>query len=179
MEELNRQVSNNINANIKKRFAKGESKLSIKKFVDYIEDKFNIDADADMISKAIDDTKNSTVTDIDDKNINLGSKKAKDEESVNNDIHDNAVDQAVSNLKNESVADAISTLKTGMIVDSTKIKLDENNLFYPLHQGAIKAKRNYIIGTIVPKQDLNESFVECKIEHTGLFIELPIKCFVK
>ena len=59
------------------------------------------------------------------------------------------------------------------------IKLDESDVYYHLHQGSMKEKKKYIISTIVPKQNLNESLVKCKIDGTALYIEIPINCFVK
>ena len=177
MTELNQKVKNNILANIRMKFATGKSKISNDKLIKYIEDKFNIDVDEDMLSDILSD--DSIVNNIDDEMITLGTNEELDKQNVDDEIHDNAVEQSMDNLKQESVADAINYLKTGMNIDSTQIKLEESNLYYPLHMGVLKAKRNYIIGSIIPKKDLNESLVECKIENTGLYIELPIKCFVK
>lgn len=177
MNELNQKVKNNILANIRMKFATGKSKISNDKLIKYIEDKFNIDVDEDMLSDILSD--DSIVNNIDDEMITLGTDEELDKQNIDDEIHDNAVEQSMDNLKQESVADAINHLKAGMNIDSTQIKLEESNLYYPLHMGALKAKRNYIIGSIIPKKDLNESLVECKIENTGLYIELPIKCFVK
>lgn len=177
MSELNQKIENNIKANIRQRFATGNSKISNKKLIKNVEDKFNIGANDGMISNILSD--DSIVNDIDDEMITLGTDEELDKQNVDDEIHDNAVEQSMDNLKQESVADAINYLKTGMNIDSTQIKLEESNLYYPLHMGVLKAKRNYIIGSIIPKKDLNESLVECKIENTGLYIELPIKCFVK
>ena len=177
MQELDQQIKNNIESIIQQRYSAGVEALSAKKIINYITKKFKIDIDENSLSDIVSDIKH--VESIVDGKIMLGSAETNEEESVSDEIHDNAVDQAVDNLTQESVADALKNLKTGLIVDSTRIKLDENDMYYPLHQGSIREKKKYIISTIVPKQNLNESLVKCKIDGTALYIELPINCFVK
>lgn len=177
MNGLNQQIQNNINSIIYQRYASGVEALSMDKLIKYISKKFKIDVDENTISDILSNNKN--VQSIVDNKIVLGSKETEEKENVSDEIHDNAVNQAVDNLKQESVADALNSLRTGIVVDSTKIQLDENNVYYPLHQGSKKENKNYIVGTIIPKQDLKESVVRCKIEGTGMYIDLPIICFVK
>ena len=177
MQELDQQIKNNIESIVQQRYSAGVEALSAKKIINYITKKFKIDIDENSLSDIVSDIKH--VESIVDGKIMLGSAESNEEESVSDEIHDNAVDQAVDNLTQESVADALKNLKTGLIVDSTRIKLDENDMYYPLHQGSMKEKKKYIISTIVPKQNLNESLVKCKIDGTALYIELPINCFVK
>ena len=177
MNGLNQHISNNINAIIYQKYASGVEELKVDKIIKYIEKKFNISVTEDTISDML--TDNTNVESISGGIVTLGNKEGQEKVEVEDEIHDNAVDQAMDNLKQESVADALNYLKTGMVINSSKIHLDESSTYYHLHNGAMKSKRNYIVGTIVPNKDLNKSLVECKIENTGLYIELPIICFVK
>lgn len=177
MQELEQQIKNNVESIIQQRYSAGVEALSVKKIINYITKKFKIDIDENSLSDIISDIKH--VESIVDDKIMLGNAESSEEESVSDEIHDNAVDQAVDNLTQESVADALKNLKTGLIVDSTRIKLEESDVYYHLHQGSMREKKKYIISTIIPKQKLNESLVKCKIDGTALYIEIPINCFVK
>lgn len=177
MDGVSQHIINNVNAIIYQKYASGVEELNVNKIIKYIEKKFQLSVSEETIEEML--TGNTNVSSISGGKITLGNPEGQEKEEVEDEIHDTAVDQAMDNLKQESVADAINYLKTGMTVDASKIKLDESNMYYPLHSSAIKSKRNYIVGTIIPNKDLNESLVECKIENTGIYIELPIKCFIK
>ncbi len=177
MDGVNQHIANNINAIIYQKYASGIEELRVDKIIKYIEKKFGMSVSEETIEDMLSD--NTNVDSISGGKVILGNKEGQEKVEVEDEIHDNAVDQAVDNLTQESVVDALNYLKTGMTIDSRKIKLDESSMYYPLHEGAMKSKRKYIVGTIIPNKDLNESLVECKIENTGLYIELPIKCFVK
>ena len=43
----------------------------------------------------------------------------------------------------ESVTDALDRIRTGMVINPKTIKLDENDLYYHLHNGAKKSKKGF------------------------------------
>lgn len=175
MDTLNQQITNNINSIIYQKYSTGVTQLNIEKILAYIKNKFNIDADVNLLSDIVLNNKN--VLSIDEKNIILGNKESQENMDVSDEIHDNAVQQASDNLRQESIVDIISKLNTGDFVDSYKIHLNESDIFYHLHKSAIKNEKKYIIGDIIPNKDLKKTVVECKIDGTGLFLNIPIVSF--
>lgn len=214
-------IKNNLNSIIQQRFAEDKFELSAKKLKKVITDMYGVDIDDNILTDIL--SENPHVADITDDKITLSTETKNDNDEMDSEIHDTAVDQASKDLndgitldepseksneetlsdndleksdenseddslndilsdldsaKFESVADALSRLKTGAKINSSKINLSESNLFYHLHNGAKKAKKDYIISNIIPKKVLDESVVRCKIDKSFLFIELPIKCFV-
>jgi len=181
MENLQQLIKANINSLIQAKFAEGISELSTKKIIAYITKKYGIEADENLISELL--TNNPNVESVVDDKITLGTPEQKDEENLDDEIHDTAVDQASKNLDDgiafESVTDALDKIKTGMVINPKTIKLDESDLYYHLHYGAKKSNKKYIVSNILPKKDLTESVVRCKINKSSLFVEIPITCFIK
>jgi len=173
-------IKSNLNSIIQIKFANDESELSVDKLKKLLTDVYNIDIDDNLLSDLLSD--NPNVKDITGDKITLGTKENQEEENLDDEIHDTAVEQASDDLSDgitfESVADALNGIKTGLSIDSSKINLSEDNLYYHLHKGALKEHKNYIVSDIIPKQKLEESVVKCKIDKSFLFIELPIECFV-
>lgn len=177
MEEQEK-IESNINSIIMQCYSKGISEISTKKMINYVKNKYDFDIDENYLNEIL--SKNKNVNSVVEDKIILGTPEQAEEEDMDSELHDNAVDQATSDLQQmESVADALDKIETGYTFPSNKIKLDENDLYYHLHKGAVKNKKNYIVANVVPKKDLNESTVNCKIEGTSFFVEIPIKNFVK
>lgn len=178
MEDLSNQIKANINSILLQYFSEGKSKISANKIIEYIKKKYNFDVDIDYLTDMLSD--NPNVDSINDDQIILGTPKQEDEDNVDEELHDNAVDQAMSDLTQfESVADALDKIKLGTKFNSKAIRLDETDLCYHLHNGAMKAKSNYIITGILPNKNLNESLIRCKIDNSSLYVEIPVKYFVK
>lgn len=181
MDKLNQHIIANINSLIYQSFAKGKTELSSKKMKDYITKKFGIDCDDNLLNELL--TDNPNVESINDNKIILGTPEKKEDEATSDAIHSEAIDQAQDNLKNdmalESVVDVVSKIKVGDEIDSTSITLNESDDCYHLHNGARKVKAKYIVCQILPKKDLTESLIRCKIDKSSLFVEIPAKYFVK
>lgn len=178
MEDLDLQISQNINSLIVGKLSTGVGKLSLSKLKDYIKKNYNIVVDDNTISDII--SNNSSVMSINGDVIELGTAQQKDEDNVEDNLLDKAKEQADNNLNQfESVADALTKLKAGDEISAKLIKLDENNLYYHLHRGASKANANYVVKEVLPVKLLNESSVKCEIKGTNLTLNIPIKCFVK
>lgn len=178
MEDFEKPIKANIDSILLQYYSEGKSEVSTKKIIDYIKRKYNFDIDEDYLSNMLSD--NPNVDSIVNDKIVLGTKEQKEEDSMDEELHDNAVDQATDDLKQfESVADALDKIETGYKFASNKVKLDESDFCYHLHNGAVKSKANYIVANVLPNKDLNESVVNCKIEGSSLFVEIPIKNFVK
>ena len=175
---LEKQIKSNINSIILQYYNENKSELSVGKLINYIKKAYNFEVDSEYISTLLSD--NPVVDSIADDKIILGTAKQQETDLENEELHDNAIDQAQSDLQQfESVADALDKIEVGYKFASNKVKLDENDLFYHLHNGAVKSKSNYIVANVLPKKDLNESTVNCKIEGTSFFVEIPVKNFVK
>ena len=175
---LDKQIKSNINSIILQYYNENKSELSVNKLINYIKKSYNFEVDSEYISTLLSD--NPVVDSIADDKIILGTPKQQETDLENKELHDNAIDQAQNDLQAfESVADALDKIEIGYTFPSNKIKLDENDLFYHLHKGAVKTKSNYIVANVLPKKDLNESAVNCKIEGTSFFVEIPVKNFVK
>ncbi len=181
MEDLKVLIKTNLDSIIQQRFAEGKTELSTKKIMSYLTKKYGIDVDEDLLNELL--TDNPNVESVVEDKITLGTPEQKEEEGLDDEIHDTAVDQASSDLKDdiafESVTDALDKIRTGMVINPKTIRLDESNLYYHLHYGAKKSKKNYIVSNIIPKKDLTESLIRCKIDKSSLFVEIPVKCFVK
>lgn len=181
MEDLKVLIKTNLESIIQQRFAEGKTELSTKKLISYLSNKYGIEVDDDLLNELL--TDNPNVESVVEDKITLGTPEQKEEESLDDDIHDTAVDQASKDLDDgltfESVVDAIENIKTGMIINPRTIKLNESEDFYHLHNGARKAKVNYIVSNILPKKDLTESLIRCKIDKSSLFVEIPVKYFLK
>lgn len=173
-------IQNNLNSIIQQRFAENKFELSAKKLKDILTQKYGIVIDNNILTDIL--SNNPHVKDITDDKITLGTETEEEIEDLDSDIHDTAVDQASKDLSDditfESVADALSNVKTGFRINSSKINLAESNLFYHLHNGAKKAKKDYIVSDIIPNKNLEESVVRCKLDKTCIFIDLPINCFI-
>ena len=173
-------IKNNLDSIIQHQFANEKFELSTKKLKKYLTDKYGIDVDDNLLSDLL--TDNPNIESVVEDKIILGTPKEKEKEDLDDEIHDTAVEQASDDLADgitfESVADALNGIKTGLSIDSSKINLSEDNLYYHLHKGALREHKNYIVSDIIPKQKLEESVVKCKIDKSFLFIELPIECFV-
>ena len=178
MEDISNQIKANIDSILLQYYSEGISKVSADKIIKYIKNKYNFDVDMDYLTDMLSD--NPNVDSINDDQIVLGTPKQEEEDEVDEELHDNAVEQAQDNLEQfESVADALDRIKLGTKFNAKRIRLEESDLCYHLHNGAVKAKSNYIITSILPKKNLNESLVRCKIDNSSLYIEIPVKYFVK
>lgn len=176
-DSIQKTVSDNIKAIILQRYAENDDKLPIEKFIKQIKDAFDIDISEESLSDELSDS--PFVQSIENGQIILGTPKEQDEENVEEDIHDTAVDQIDDHMKFESVADALTAYKVGDIIKSSKIKLNESDEHYHLYYGSKKANRNYIVCEIMPKKIINESYFRCKIEGTALYINIPINSLLK
>ena len=175
--KLDAQIKSNIISIIMQYYNKDISELSSKKIIDYIKKNYNFEIDDEYLSTILSDC--PVVDSIADDKIILGTKKQEETDLENEELHDTAVDQAEKDLTTfESVADALDKIETGYTFDSNKIKLDESDLYYHLHKGAVKSKSKYVVSQILPDKDLNESLIRCKIDGTSLFVEIPVKHFI-
>ena len=180
MSGLDNNIQQNINSLIIGKFSNGITKLSVKKIKEFIKKTYNIDMDDNAIEELL--SNNSVVQGINGDEISLGeTNKEEQEAEVLDDVEDTAQDQAENNLNDffESIADALYKIHKDMEYESNKIQLDENDLYYHLHKGAVKNKSIYVVNKINPSSVLNESTVECFIKGSNISIELPIKNFVK
>lgn len=175
---IDKQIKSNINSIILQYYNENKSELSVNKIINYIKNTYNFEVDSEYISTILSD--NPVVDSIADDKIILGTDKQHETDLENEELHDNAVDQASKDLTQfESVADALDKLKAGDEIYSNTIKLDESDLYYHLHKGAVKNKAKYIVSNIITNKDLNESLIRCKIDGSSLFVEIPVKSFVK
>lgn len=169
-------ISDNINAIITQRYAENQDKLDVNKLIHQIKRAYNIIVDENLLSSILSNHPN--VHSIENGQIVLGTAKAQDEESVEEDIHDTAVDQIDDHMKFESVIDILTKCKVGDTIKSSKVKLNESDEHYHLYYGSKKAKKNYIICEIMPKKNINESYFRCKIEGTALYIDIPVRSMI-
>lgn len=173
---INQTISDNVNAIITQRYAENQGKLDINKLIKQIRKSFNIDIDESLLSEIL--TNNPNVQSIENGQITLGTPKQQDEENVEEDIHDTAVDQIDDHMKFESVIDILTKCKVGDTIKSSKVKLNESDEHYHLYYGSKKANKNYIICEIMPKKNINESYFRCKIEGTALYIDIPVRSMI-
>ena len=169
-------ISDNINAIITQRYAENQDKLDVNKLIHQIKRAYNIIVDENLLSSILSNHPN--VHSIENGQIVLGTAKAQDEESVEEDIHDTAVDQIDDHMKFESVIDILTKCKVGDTIKSSKVKLNESDEHYHLYYGSKKANKNYIICEIMPKKNINESYFRCKIEGTALYIDIPVRSMI-
>ena len=169
-------ISDNINAIITQRYAENQDKLDVNKLIHQIKRAYNIIVDENLLSSILSNHPN--VQSIENGQIVLGTAKAQDEESVEEDIHDTAVDQIDDHMKFESVIDILTKCKVGDTIKSSKVKLNESDEHYHLYYGSKKANRNYIVCEIMPKKNINESYFRCKIEGTALYIDIPVRSMI-
>lgn len=169
-------ISDNINAIITQRYAENQDKLDVNKLIHQIKCAYNIIVDENLLSSILSNHPN--VQSIENGQIVLGTAKAQDEENVEEDIHDTAVDQIDDHMKFESVIDILTKCKVGDTIKSSKVKLNESDEHYHLYYGSKKANKNYIICEIMPKKNINESYFRCKIEGTALYIDIPVRSMI-
>lgn len=169
-------ISDNINAIITQRYAENQDKLDVNKLIHQIKRAYNIIVDENLLSSILSNHPN--VQSIENGQIVLGTAKAQDEENVEEDIHDTAVDQIDDHMKFESVIDILTKCKVGDTIKSSKVKLNESDEHYHLYYGSKKANKNYIICEIMPKKNINESYFRCKIEGTALYIDIPVRSMI-
>lgn len=174
---INKVISDNIQAIITQRYAENQDKIDINKMINQIRKSFHIEIDENLLSDILSNHPN--VQSIENGQIVLGTAKEQDEESVEEDIHDTAVDQIDDHMKFESVIDILTKCKVGDTIKSSKVKLNESDEHYHLHYGSKKANRNYIVCEIKPKRNINESYLKCKIEGTALYINIPVNSLLK
>lgn len=170
---IKNEISNNIISIIVQRYSENQDKIDINKLIHQIKKSYDIDVDENLISDILSDHPN--VQSIENGTIVLGTAKQKDEENVEKDIHDTAVDQIDDHMKFESVADVLTKYKAGDIIKSSKVKLNETDEHYHLYYGSKKANKNFIVCEVMPKRRVNESYIRCKIEGTALYIHIPIR----
>ena len=175
--EAEDKVGANIISILMQRYAEGISEISIDKFIEYVKQKYDYDVDSEYLMGVLSNA--PIVREVVDNKIILGTKEQQEEENVDDELHDNAVEQAAKDLKNESVADALNNIEPGLSFDANKVSLNEEDLCYHLHRGAVKAKSKYVVTEVVPSKNLNESFIRCKIEGTSLYVDVPVREFVK
>lgn len=178
MAKLEQRIVDNINNLILQCLSDDKLELSIAKLLIYINTKFRIVLDEPAIEELLSD--NKAVKEIVDGKIILGSSTESDEEeSVDEDIHDIAVDQAADNMSMESVQlnDVLAlyeNVKIGNTIDPKDVILEETDPMYFLNNGVKKAKTQYIITDIVPSTTIEESKVRCKVDGQFLIVDLPI-----
>jgi hypothetical protein len=175
--KLDNIISTNINALINQHYSEGKTKASVSKIIDYIKNSFNIEIDNYKVEDIL--SSNNIVNSVIDDEIVLGAPKPEGEDNVNDEIHDNAVNQIDDHIKFESVADVIGYLKPGMMFKSSRVRLTENDDHYHLHISSVKNKCQYVVSEILPNTTLNESLVKCKIDGTAFFVNIPVKYFLK
>lgn len=81
----------------------------------------------------------------------------------------------LNDLKQESVFNLLKSLDCGSELDPNRVMLDESNLYYHLHNGVKKSKSNYIVCDVLPKSNIMESIVKCKVNGTSILIDIPLK----
>lgn len=178
MDNIENRIVNNINSLIMVLVSKGIKKISLPKLVLFINREFNIQMDDNNLSDIL--SKNNSVASIDGDTIVFGSKD--EDEELDDDIHDTAVQQAGDNLTNESLnmnLKMFENIHIGDMIMSKNVILNEDNKDYFLHMGAKKNNAVYIVSEIFPKMNINESYVRCKIKGESLFIDVPLNCIKK
>lgn len=107
-------IKNNLDSIIQHQFANEKFELSTKKLKKYLTDKYGIDVDDNLLSDLL--TDNPNIESVVEDKIILGTPKEKEEENLDDEIHDTAVEQASDDLADgitfESVADALNGIKT-------------------------------------------------------------------
>lgn len=181
MSDLENRVVSNINSLIMMLISKGIEKISLPKLVLYINREFNVQMDDTNLSEIL--TKNPSVASVDAGVITFGSSDD-EEENVDNEVHDTAVDQAGDNLTSESIDltnnfKLFETIKLGDEIEARNIVLQESDKDYFKHQGARKANCIYVISDICPQANINESYVHCKIKEKNLYVDVPVQRITK
>lgn len=176
MEE--NRIESNINSLIMMLRSKGAKTLSATKFLLFINDKYGLALEQDDLEKILED--NKSVTSFDGDKIMIGEPVEDEEEEVEDNVHDMAVDAAADNMSMESVdmSDVLAifeNLKVGQEIDSKNVNLKESDDNYFFNNGVKKAKGSYIITELKPSTTLEESKVVCKVKGEVLFTELPIQ----
>lgn len=175
---LGQPIIASLNAILQQKYINGEKEVDVKMINKYIKNRFGMDVDADLLGSILEKT--PVVSRIENDKIVLGTKEEKEEENIDTDIHDTAVDQASSDLKNESVVDILSNKNLlGKRIKSRLIKLDESDTHYHLHRAAQMTNKTYIVCKIKPSRNINESFLSCKIDGSSLFVDIPVKKLLK
>lgn len=182
MANFEDKIIQNINSLVYLLHSKGIKALSVLKFLFLLNRNYHIEIDKDGLAEVL--SQNKAVTDIIDDRIIIDGQVQQDEENVNKDVHDKAVDQAGENINNESkeyneVLKLCEHFAIGKVVSAKSIKLPKEDNNYFIHQGAIKAKSNYIVTEVKPCLKLDESYVRFQIENKPIFIDIPLTTFKK
>lgn len=177
MNNIEDRIINNINSLIMMLRSKGIKQLSATKFLLFINNNYDIQLDQDALEEIL--SKNKSVTEVTDDKIMIGEPVKDDSEDIDDTIHDTAVDQAADNISMESIQlnDVLSlyeNIKIGDEIDPKNVILESTDKNYFINNGVKKAKTTYIITDILPKSNLNESKVRCKIKGQYIMVDLPI-----
>lgn len=182
MANFEDKIVQNINSLVYLLHSKGIKALSVLKFLFLLNRNYHVEIDADGLADVL--SKNKAVTEIIDDKIIIDGPMQQDEENVDKDVHDVAVDQAGDNLNNESkeyneVLKLCEHFEIGKVIKARKIKIPKENNNYFLHQGAIKTNSNYIVTEIKPCLKLNESYVRFQIENKPIYLDIPLTLLKK
>lgn len=178
MNNIEERIVNNINSLIMMLRSKGIKELSATKFLLFINNNYDIQLDQNALEEIL--SNNKSVTEVVDDKIMIGEPaQSEDEDSVNDDIHDIAVDQAADNMSMESVDlnkvfPLYENIKIGDEINPKNVYLDESDKNYFLNNGAKKANSTYIITDILPASTVTESKIRCKIKGESFLIDIPI-----
>lgn len=178
MNNIEERIVDNINSLIMMLRSKGIKQLSATKFLLFVNNNYDIQLDQSALEEIL--SNNKSVTEIVDDKIMIGEPvQSEEEDSVNDDIHDIAVDQAADNMSMESVQlnnvlSLYENVKIGDEIEAKNVILDESDKNYFLNMGAKKAKSIYIITDILPAATISESKVRCKIKGECILIDIPI-----
>lgn len=178
---IDKTITDSINAYIMQRYANNDGRIAISDIIKRVKKSFDVDITDETISDIV--SNNKCVASLDTGYIVLGTPNTvnneQDKEDVNAQVHDVALDQIADHTANESVIDILTKCKVGDTIKSSRVKLNESDEHYHLYYGSKKANKNYIICEIMPKKNINESYFRCKIEGTALYIDIPVKSFLK
>lgn len=178
MNNIENRIVKNINSLVMMLRSKGVKQLSATKFLLFINKNYNVQLDQEALEELLSD--NDSVLEIVDDKIMIGAPEETDkEESVGEDIHDIAVDQAAENMSMESVKlnDVLAiyeNIKIGAEINPKNVILEETDKNYFLNNGVKKAKLSYIITDILPSSKIEESKVRCKVKGQFMIVDIPI-----
>ena len=164
----------NINGIILALRSNGVDKLSITKMLLLINDNFRIELDEESLTDVLSSI--PSVSEIIGDQIVIGSKKTSEEEQIDANTHDRAVQQASDNMTSESVEYGKFIGKT---ISMNDITLTENMNNYHLLRGVKKTKTNLTVIDVLVGNKLSESVLRCKVGSSNIMVDLPIKMLKK
>ena len=180
MNNINNDIIQTINGILLALRTKGINKISATKLLLLINEKYRVELDMNSLSDILSNKNNQAVASMNGDQIMLGSSKSMEQEENDDTVHNMAVKQASDNLTKESfnhnykqVFEKYLGLNIGQEI-TLKKELNENIENYHLLKGIKKSQTPLIIEDFLPKNNIQNSKVRCKIKNKHIYVELPV-----